>query len=85
MKRILLAGLALIAAPAAAAAANETTNACRDYVAANGGDASGCDCLGEKAATDAALADALARIKAPADLEAADQSTKDAIVACFPQ
>lgn len=82
MKMTIIAALAVIAAPAFA---NETAQACRDYVAANGGDAAGCDCLGEKAAKDQALAEALARIKGPADLEAADQSTKDAIAACFPQ
>ncbi len=72
---------ALLIAPANA---NETTDSCRAYVAENGGEASGCDCLGEAAASDAALADALAAINAPADLEAADTSTKEAIAACFP-
>lgn len=72
---------ALLIAPATA---NETVDSCRAYVAENGGDASGCDCLGEAAAADAALADALAAIEAPADLEAANSSTKEAIAACFP-
>jgi hypothetical protein len=66
------------------ASANETADSCRAYVAENGGDASGCDCLGDAAAADADLAAALAAIEAPADLEAADQSTKDKIAACFP-
>jgi hypothetical protein len=72
---------ALLIAPASA---NETADSCRAYVAENGGDASGCDCLGDAAAADAALADALAAINAPADLEVADASTKEAIAACFP-
>ena len=83
LKPILAA--ALMVAAASPAFANETAEACKSYVEKNGGDASGCDCLGEKAAKDQALAEALARIKGPADLEAADQSTKDAIAACFPQ
>jgi hypothetical protein len=66
------------------ASANEAADQCRAYVAEHGGDASGCDCLGAKAADDATLADALSRIEAPADLEAADVSTKEAIAACFP-
>lgn len=83
MKRILLAAL-VAGLSAGAASANETADSCRAYVAENGGDASGCDCLGEAAEKDAALADALAAISTPADLEAADDSTKAAIAACFP-
>lgn len=81
--RILIAGAAaaFLAAPALA---NETKTQCEDYVASNGGDASGCACLGEKAAADSALAEALSRITSPADLEAASESTKEAIRACFP-
>jgi len=80
------AAFAAIAAlgASAPAAANETADQCRAYVASNGGDASGCDCLGEAAAKDAALAEALAAIDTPEDLEAADESTKSAIAACYP-
>jgi hypothetical protein len=82
LKPILAA--ALFVATAAPAFANETAEACRSYVEENGGDASGCDCLGEAAAEDADLAAALAEIETPADLEAADEGTKAAIAACFP-
>lgn len=76
--------LALVAAgPLSPAFANETADHCRAYVAANGGDASGCDCLGKAAANDPALAAALAAIKTPADLDAADDATKAAIGACY--
>jgi hypothetical protein len=68
----------------APAYANETADACRGYVAENGGDASGCDCLGDAAASDATLADALAAIATPDDLDAADEATKAAIAACYP-
>ncbi|MCB2112203.1 MAG: hypothetical protein R3C42_02040 [Parvularculaceae bacterium] len=67
-----------------AAAANEIADDCRAYVAENGGDASGCDCLGEAADADADLAAALSEIETPDDLEAADDATKEAIAACFP-
>lgn len=80
----LLLAAALLAAAAAPAFANETAEACKSYVEENGGDASGCDCLGEAAAGDADLAAALAEIETPADLEAADDGTKAAIAACFP-
>jgi hypothetical protein len=83
MKKFLIAALAAGLA-SGAASANETADNCRAYVAENGGDDSGCDCLGEAAESDAALADALAAINTPADLEAADDSTKEAIAACFP-
>ncbi len=83
MKKYLILTIAA-ACLSAPASANETADACKSYVAENGGDASGCDCLGEAAASDATLADALAAIATPADLEAADQSTKEAIAACFP-
>ncbi len=76
-----LAAAALVIAPAAA---NETADHCRAYVAEHGGDASGCDCLGAAADGDAALADALAAINSPEDLEAADESTNEAIAACYP-
>lgn len=66
------------------ASANETADACRGYVAENGGDASGCDCLGDAADADADLADALAAIQTPDDLEGADEATKAAIAACYP-
>ncbi|MEZ5892763.1 MAG: hypothetical protein R3C58_06420 [Parvularculaceae bacterium] len=83
MKRVLMAAFAA-AAFVAPASANDTADNCRAYVAENGGDDSGCDCLGDAAAADADLATAIAAIKSPADLEAADQSTKDEIAACFP-
>lgn len=82
--KLLLAAALLAAAAAAPAFANETAEACKSYVEENGGDASGCDCLGEAAAGDADLAAALAEIETPADLEAADDGTKAAIAACFP-
>jgi hypothetical protein len=82
LKPILAA--ALFVATAAPAFANETAEACKSYVEENGGDVSGCDCLGEAAAGDADLAAALAEIEAPEDLEAADDATKAAIAACFP-
>ena len=82
MKKILAA--AFLAAFISPAFANDAEDGCRAYVAENGGDASGCSCLGEAADADPALADALAAIQEPADLEAADDATKEAIAACFP-
>lgn len=76
--------LAAMAALATPAVANQSADQCRAYVAENGGDASGCDCLGEAAAADSTLADALAAIEGPDDLEAASDQTKAAIAACFP-
>jgi len=81
LKPVLAAALVFAAAPAFA---NETTEACKSYVEKNGGDSSGCACLGEAAADDPDLAAALADIETPADLEAADEETKAAIAACFP-
>jgi hypothetical protein len=82
MKLIVLSALVLAASPALA---NETADACRSYVAENGGDASGCDCLGEAASKDPKLAEAISGVKSPADLEALDDSAKEAIRACFPE
>ncbi len=79
-----LSAAAIAIAMAAPANANETADQCRAYVAENGGDDSGCDCLGDAAASDADFAAAIAEIQSPADLEAADQSTKEKIAACFP-
>lgn len=82
MKNPLIAlAAALLAAPAFA---NDTQTQCEAYVAEYGGDASGCPCLGEAAASDSALADALAMIDTPEALDAASESTKAAIGACFP-
>lgn len=75
---------ACAASLAVSASANETADNCRAYVAENGGDASGCDCLGAAAASSPTLASALAAITSPADLEAADDATKGAVQACFP-
>jgi hypothetical protein len=75
---------AALAAPALAGDA-ETVAQCELYVAQNGGDASGCPCLGEAAEKDAELADDLAAIDSPAALEAAPERAKAAIRACFPQ
>ena len=80
----LLSAAALALVALSPASANETADSCRSYVAENGGDASGCDCLGEAADASADLAAAIAAIEGPDDLEAADQSTKDQIAACFP-
>lgn len=76
--------VALVLASAAPAFANQTTEACKSYIEENGGDASGCECLGAAAAKDAGLAAAIAEIETPADLEAAEDETKAAIAACFP-
>lgn len=84
MMKTVFAALIAAAAIAGPAAANDTADECRAYIAENGGDASGCDCLGEAAAEDSALADALAAIDTPEDLEAADESTRTAIAACYP-
>ena len=80
----LISAAALGLAAMSPASANETADSCRAYVAENGGDDSGCDCLGDAADADAGLAAAVAAIEGPEDLEAADQSTKDKIAACFP-
>lgn len=85
MKLLTMGAAAALCAFAGPALANETAEQCRAYIAANGGDASGCDCLGAKAAGDPALAAALAAIKTPADLDAADPAAKAAIAACYPQ
>lgn len=82
MKKLIV--LAAVAALAGPALANPTADNCKAYVAQNGGDASGCDCLGAAADKNPSLAAALAKIASPADLEAADDATKDAIRACFP-
>ncbi|MGD9801288.1 MAG: hypothetical protein AB7V02_11900 [Parvularculaceae bacterium] len=85
MLKILSAAMIASATILVPAFANETADSCRAYVSENGGDASGCDCLGEAADGDADLADALAAIETPDDLEAADDATKEAIAACFPE
>lgn len=87
MKTVFAFGaLAALAAASltAGALANETADNCKAYVAQNGGDASGCDCLGAAADKDPSLVGKLAAIQSPADLEAADDATKSAIRACFP-
>ena len=83
MKQMIVAVLAG-AAFASPAFANEIAEQCEAYVAENGGDASGCACLGEAADGDAALAEAVLAISTPEDLDAADDATKEAIRACFP-
>lgn len=77
----LIAALAALSAPALA---NETADNCKAYVAQNGGDPAGCDCLGAAAEKNPTLAASLAKIGSPADLEAADDATKAAIRACYP-
>jgi hypothetical protein len=84
MKSYIAAFAALGFVSVTPAVANDTADNCRAYVAQNGGDASGCDCLGRAAASNPSLASALAAIRTPADLEAADASTKGAIQACYP-
>ena len=82
VKKMLAA--AIIACMWAPANANDVEDQCRAYVEENGGDASGCACLGDAADGDAELAAAIAAIDSPEALEAADDSTKEAIAACFP-
>ena len=74
--------VAVIAAPAFA---NQTEDNCKAYSAKNNTDPSGCACLGAEAAKDSALADALAKINTPEDVQAADDATKQAIAQCWPQ
>lgn len=72
------------AAFAAPAFANQAEDQCNAYVAENGGDPSGCACIGEQADADSAFAAAIAAIDSPEALDAADQSTKDKIAICYP-
>lgn len=76
--------ITLLATIAAPGFANEIEEGCREYAEANGTDPSGCSCIGEAADADPALAEALAAITSPEELEAADDSTKAALAACFP-
>jgi hypothetical protein len=82
MRKVLALGV-LAAALAFPAMANEVEDYCRAYTTENDGDPSGCSCLGEAAAKDPALADALMAIDSPEALEAADESTKAAIDSCW--
>ena len=80
----LIALSALAALLAAPAIANDAEDQCTAYVAENGGDAAGCACIGEQAASDPAFAEALALIDSPEALEAADEATKEKIRICYP-
>ncbi|MBI1364607.1 MAG: hypothetical protein GC153_01445 [Alphaproteobacteria bacterium] len=73
---------ALLAAPAFA---NTTEDNCKAYSQRNNTDPSGCSCLGQAADKDPALAEALSKINVPADVDAADDATKQAIAQCWPQ
>lgn len=76
---------AIVAAPALAPAlANDAEDQCNAYVAENGGDPSGCACIGEQADADPGFAEAISRIDSQEALDAADQSTKDKIAICYP-
>ncbi len=85
MKKTLLASLLFASTAMAPAFANDVEEACNAYAEENGTDNSGCSCLGEAAADDADLTAAIMAISGPADIEAADDATKEAIGACFPQ
>ncbi len=85
MNKTILAGAFACAVSLTPAFANEVEEACKTYAAEHGGDATGCACLGEMAAGDADLAAAIMEITDPAALEAADEATKEAIGACFPE
>lgn len=78
---ILSAFAALFAAPALA---NDAEDQCNAYVAENGGDPSGCACIGEQADADSGFASAIAAIDSPEALEAADEATKEKIAICYP-
>lgn len=81
-KLIVLSSVAaLFAAPALA---NDAEAQCNAYIAEHGGDPSGCACIGEQAAADAAFAEAIAQIDSPEALEAADEATKEKIAVCYP-
>jgi len=84
MNKFILSGLFAAASVTGAAFANEAEDGCNAYAEAHGVDNSGCACLGEAAADDSDLAEALAAITSPEDLESADDATKEAIAACFP-
>ena len=85
-KLIAFAAATAFAVPALTAPvmANETEDQCYAYADANGTDPAGCACLGEAAAADPALADAIAMIETPEDYEASSPAVKDAVAACWP-
>ncbi|MFQ5562082.1 MAG: hypothetical protein ACE5FO_00790 [Parvularculaceae bacterium] len=84
MQKALAAAFAVAGLSLVPAAANEVEQQCLDYTAEYNGDNSGCACLGEAADKDPALAEAIAAISAPEDVEAADETVRQAIAACWP-
>ncbi len=79
-----IAPLAFMLFAAEGDVAQEIADGCRAYAEANGTDASGCDCIGEAAAKDPSLMEALAAIEIAEDFANADDATKAALTACFP-
>lgn len=84
MRHALVLGF-IAAALALPAMANDVEDQCVAYTAENDGDPSGCACLGDAASKDPALADAIAMIETPEDLETAPDSVKAAVGACWPE
>jgi len=85
MNKLILSGLFATAAILTPAMAGEVEDLCNAYAEENGTDNSGCSCLDEAASNDADLAAAIMSITGPEDIEALDDSAKEAIGACFPQ
>ncbi len=84
MKKILIASIVAAGFIGGVASANEIEAQCNAYMEENNGDNSGCSCLGAAAAEDDALATAIAAIQSQADVDAADEHTKAALAACWP-
>lgn len=81
-KELITAGALAVAFIAAPSFANDLEDKCVAYNEENGGDPSGCACLGESAEGD--VYEEFMAIESQADLEALSDDAKAVLAACFP-
>ena len=85
MKKTILAGVFAVSTALAPAFANDVESFCVDFAGGNGWDTEPCSCVGDVAAGDQSVADAILALESAEDVDGMDDSVKEALSVCFPE
>ena len=84
MNKLIISTILAAGLTTSVAIANETEAFCVEFAGGNGWDTEPCGCVGEVGEADPAVKEALLALSAPEDVDALDDSVKEALSVCFP-
>jgi len=85
MEKMIAAGALALGVMVSPASANDVEAFCVDFAGGNGWDTEPCSCVGDVAAGDQSVADAVLALETPEDVDVMDDGVKEALSVCFPE